>query len=1463
MIRKTLILIVAFILPFTASLKGQVTSLPYSTDFNGSPANSGWASYAISGTNAWEHGVPSGQALKRSFFPPNVWATNLDGNFPSNSIMALESPAFDFSDTSKTYRLSFAIQRQSNPTSGLNMEYSVNNGPWQILNASNSNKKDWYNINGCLGLNGEPAWFGNTGAGSFSIPFIRLSALKGFSNVRFRFKFGSASSNLREGVVIDDFRVVDDQFNLYLRGGDTVRVNSYCENTIHDQLHLGAIGYTGSTVMKVEYFLSTDTIFDSSDSLIHSYTGNFLGFPFSQQIDLSFLSAGNYNLFTYIDADSVFTESIENDNWAHHPIKIETRAILPLVEDFDDSTSTWTPSPDNQWKLRPLEDPVLGGAHSGSIPWTIFNSNQFQSYYLQSPSIDPSAHSNMVISYWYKAAVQVPTNVIDYDIDCLPRAFSRLNTGNTHLKPMTDKAWDFTTLTMPAYITSASEVTFRFNNDAGIDMALDDIYIGPSRPDLSVERNEELRYGDASFNSDTLKLNLCNSGLMAADTFKIRFYWSIDSILDSSDVLLGNQELAGLSPSTYQYLYYGFTRPSNVSGTYYIFYEIDFDQDITEMREYNNAGYFPYEVLSRLTIPYANDFEQQISGWTHSASFGNDNWDWASPKGIVLDTAFSGTKGFITADTGIVSANSRMHLYSPIFDLSTVANPVISFNMLLEYRGYSYYGYDGKINMSYSIDGGATWSVLDTTSKSYTRWYYPQAFNGNTGNDYTATPFDSELFFASTERVFVPNDYYNGRDARRNTHYVLDLGFLSGQENVRFRYNLATTENINNPSMNRVPSEGVLIDDFEISDASVDLLVDYQHSLSLGPNSVNVPFVFKVRNMGNYMSSPSITKFYLSVDTVLDSMDYYLGVDSIGNIRPDLMNYSNLSFPAATNLGNYQYLIYHLDASDSILESNEQNNIGAWSLGMDGISSFPYSNDFSKSEISGWYEASVKNGPANHRFRNQLTISETYLPMGYAPEQYFTDRINSISPNPPKFFLYPPVFDFSAVAEIDLSFDLHCTGKYTVQEQDGGNMQYSIDGGQTWSVLNRGANYQNWYDPTDSLNSLDNEPGWHGSGTGYNLAVLTHTANDVSFLAGEKEVQFRFKYRSYHYTFGGGTPHGMRIDNFLIDTKSLDLVVDTVQSVIHTDPSQSLVLKVHVDNYGPNNSQGFQTSFYLSQDSVFDSSDVLFQTISLPLLLSGDSLVDSVNFNHPLPLTQPEYYVFWLADATDLIVESDETNNLGSFKIVYPDLPNLELLSKRDTLYCLPSLSGINVPYELINSGSLLSKPAKLYFYWSLDTIWSSSDSLLGQVQIDTLAINGTAKGSEYVSFPWPNIQPVNYIFMQADALDSVMEFNEEDNTDYHFMIIDPNQSIDHKTLKNETELYFKGDGIAIECKSDFPTGSYQVQLTSASGQLICKSQIELMTGHHYLPINQKLSRGIYLVSLINSSFEMHKKLYR
>jgi hypothetical protein len=115
---------------------GVLSGFPYSENFETNTGNA-WSSAAISGTNNWVLGTPAKAILNAAYSGVNAWVTKLTGNYDHNTNGYVLSPAFNMSALASDPVLEFRHRfiTEASYDGGL-VEYSVNNGAsWALLDS--------------------------------------------------------------------------------------------------------------------------------------------------------------------------------------------------------------------------------------------------------------------------------------------------------------------------------------------------------------------------------------------------------------------------------------------------------------------------------------------------------------------------------------------------------------------------------------------------------------------------------------------------------------------------------------------------------------------------------------------------------------------------------------------------------------------------------------------------------------------------------------------------------------------------------------------------------------------------------------------------------------------------------------------------------------------------------------------------------------------------------------------------------------------------------------------------------------------------------------------------------------------------------------------------------------------------------------------------------------------------------
>ncbi|MBD2198954.1 MULTISPECIES: S8 family serine peptidase [Calothrix] len=205
-------------------------------------------------------------------------------------------------------------------------------------------------------------------------------------------------------------------------------------------------------------------------------------------------------------------------------------------------------------------------------------------------------------------------------------------------------------------------------------------------------------------------------------------------------------------------------------------------------------------------------------------------------------------------------------------------------------------------------------------------------------NQGSETAFSSyTLFYISKDKTVSDDDVYLGSD------YVdtLMAGAYSS-ESARFQVpnNIATGSyylilqadgNGDLPESNE--NNNIFTQAINITQTQVDLIVQKPVAPSVVTVADKFTISYQIKNQGVDKSLPTVTMFYLSQDKTLSQNDLYLGDTDVGSLVAGTYATKTSSLRIGKNIaaGSY-YLLYKADGYNSVIETNESNNIVARSV---------------------------------------------------------------------------------------------------------------------------------------------------------------------------------------------------------------------------------------------------------------------------------------------------------------------------------------------------------------------------------------------------------------------------------------------------------------------------------------------------------------------------------------------------
>jgi hypothetical protein len=268
-----------------------------------------------------------------------------------------------------------------------------------------------------------------------------------------------------------------------------------------------------------------------------------------------------------------------------------------------------------------------------------------------------------------------------------------------------------------------------------------------------------------------------------------------------------------------------------------------------------------------------------------------------------------------------------------------------------------------------------------------------------------------------------------------------------------------------------------------------------------------------------------------------------------GSLAPNAVTSFTFATTFTSPTGQYDLCAWTQLAGDTML-SNDSTCTAP--VGMP-LLPVPYFNDFEGPQVfaaENTYSPSWEFG----------TPAAPQITGAYSGVNAWEVNLNGPYQNNSNEILYTPFFDFSAATDVELRFQ-HWYNSDNFD--DGGRIDYSTDGGNTWTVLGQqfDTNGVSWYNQ-NWLNS-STLPGWSGTGGSY-----FQSRYDLSMFNNfPTPVQFRFVFTSDNFNF-------QQIDGWAIDDFELYMDVNAATNTIKFSNVSELpmpgsnTVKVNITNNG-------------------------------------------------------------------------------------------------------------------------------------------------------------------------------------------------------------------------------------------------------------------------------------------------------
>jgi hypothetical protein len=276
--------------------------------------------------------------------------------------------------------------------------------------------------------------------------------------------------------------------------------------------------------------------------------------------------------------------------------------------------------------------------------------------------------------------------------------------------------------------------------------------------------------------AEEISVAVTNYGSDAVSSFTIKY--SVDDELQQSEDL----DVTLASGETYVHTF-GTTYDFSISGGYSLSAQVELVGD--ELLENNILSKQVESYVQVSDFPYAESFEIDAGGWTTEGL-----WELGTPAQSLVNGASDGTQAWMTDLDANYPDNTTKKLLTPIFDFSSLASPMISFDISYDIE----VEWDGVVLAYRTNLDDPTFTVIENDEASE-NWY----------------PAVADVF-GFPAWTGLQQDYVTAK---------ADVDFLASEQTVQFAFVFASDAFENN--------EGFAVDHFRVVD---DLTVNNEITLS-------------------------------------------------------------------------------------------------------------------------------------------------------------------------------------------------------------------------------------------------------------------------------------------------------------------------------------------------------------------------------------------------------------------------------------------------------------------------------------------------------------------------------------------------------------------------------------------------------------------------------------------------------
>lgn len=232
-----------------------------------------------------------------------------------------------------------------------------------------------------------------------------------------------------------------------------------------------------------------------------------------------------------------------------------------------------------------------------------------------------------------------------------------------------------------------------------------------------------------------------------------------------------------------------------------------------------------------------------------------------------------------------------------------------------------------------------------------------------------------------------------------------------------------------------------------------------------------------------------------------------------------------------------------------------------------------------------------------------------------------------------------------------------------------------------------------------------------------------------------------------------------------VDIASTITLGNVVNGMSHAVPGNTLSAVSNLKNTTTFTTLSSVSAYYLSTDTSWDASDVMLDSLPVPIMLGKQTYINGVTLNIPASTIPGIYYVLYVADIYNMLNETTKANNLAYDKVsIQPGLADLKLTQTIFMRKGEGQGDTMSVNCTISNIGYTAAPSTTVGYYISTDSVWDVSDVLAGGSAVGNMPLNQSYAIQGVVNLPPAIPFGVYYLISKADHQLLIAEGNEANN---------------------------------------------------------------------------------------------------